>query len=189
MVRKVWGARREPPLCSCARWCFVTRRRGSWAIAMGITKIGSTTPTRAAAAVVWPRGCLCPSGTSNAGITKSRVIPRVLLGNTRPLFPLPGIWPAISIINPPSTGVAIGGVAIGGAPSAVALGAEPPPKKRRHGERGSDGRPRAARRFKECKKQGRTDQQQLTWCSGRQANKGETPFFLRARRRRSTGDD
>ena len=30
-------------------------------------KIGSTTPTRAAAAVavVWPRGYLCPSGTSN----------------------------------------------------------------------------------------------------------------------------
>ena len=37
-VREVWGARREPPLYSCARWCFVTRRRGPWAIAMGITK-------------------------------------------------------------------------------------------------------------------------------------------------------
>ena len=37
-VREVWGARREPPLYSCARWCFVTRRRGSWAIAIGITK-------------------------------------------------------------------------------------------------------------------------------------------------------
>jgi hypothetical protein len=34
-----------------------------------------------------------------------------------------------SSTNPPSTGVAIGGVAIGGAASAVALGAEPPPKK------------------------------------------------------------
>ena len=51
-VREVWGARREPPLYSCARWCFVTRRRGPWAIAMGITKIGSTTPTCAAAAAV-----------------------------------------------------------------------------------------------------------------------------------------
>ena len=39
MVREVWGARHEPPLYSCARWCFVTRRRGPWAIAMGITKI------------------------------------------------------------------------------------------------------------------------------------------------------
>ena len=38
VVREVWGARREPPLYSCARWCFVTRRRGPWAIAMGITK-------------------------------------------------------------------------------------------------------------------------------------------------------
>ena len=105
---------------------------------------------------------------------------------------LPSTIPRLSssIINPPSTGVAIGGVAIGGAPSAVALGAEPPPEKRRHGERGPDGRPRAARRCKECKKQGRTDQQQPTWCSGRLANKGETPFFfLRARRRRPKGGD
>ena len=96
---------------------------------------------------------------------------------------LPSTIPRLSssIINPPSTGVAIGGVAIGGAPSAVALGAEPPPEKRRHGERGPDGRPRAARRCKECKKQGRTDQQQPTWCSGRLANKGETPFFFCAR--------
>ena len=38
VVREVRGARREPSLYSCARWCFVTRRRGPWAIAMGITK-------------------------------------------------------------------------------------------------------------------------------------------------------
>jgi hypothetical protein len=36
-MREVQGARHEPPLYSCAR-CFVTRRRRSWAIAMGITK-------------------------------------------------------------------------------------------------------------------------------------------------------
>jgi hypothetical protein len=85
-----------------------------------------------------------------------------------------------SIINPPSTGVVIGGVTIGGAPSNVTPGAEPPQKKRRHGERGPDGQPRAARRCTECKKQGRTDQQQLA-CSGRLANKGKTPFFFCAR--------
>ena len=34
---EVRGARREPPLYSFAR-CFVTRRRGSWAVAMGIAK-------------------------------------------------------------------------------------------------------------------------------------------------------
>ena len=38
VVREVQGARREPSLYSCARWCFVMRRRGPWAIAMGITK-------------------------------------------------------------------------------------------------------------------------------------------------------
>ena len=37
VVREAWGARREPSLYSFAR-CFVTRRRGSWTIAMGITK-------------------------------------------------------------------------------------------------------------------------------------------------------
>ena len=52
-MREVRGARREPPLYSFAR-CFVTRCRGSWTIAMGITKkkrIVAAAPPRAAAAV------------------------------------------------------------------------------------------------------------------------------------------
>ena len=57
---EVRGTRCEPSLCSFAR-CFVTRRRGSWAIVMGITKkIGSSSPPRAAAAV-WSLGSHCPS--------------------------------------------------------------------------------------------------------------------------------
>ena len=83
-MREVQGARHEPPLYSCAR-CFVTRRRRSWAIAMGITKKNRIVPPRAAAAAaVWSRGCLCSSGTSNTGITQDRVIPQVLPSNTWP---------------------------------------------------------------------------------------------------------
>ena len=37
MLREGRCARRELPLYGCAR-CFATRRRGSWAIAVGITK-------------------------------------------------------------------------------------------------------------------------------------------------------
>ena len=92
-ARGAGSVRHEPPLYSCER-CFATRRRGPWAIAMAIT-------TKIAAAAYrvrpppWPRGDLGPSGTSNTGITQDRVTTRVLPGNIRPWFPVPGIWPAI----------------------------------------------------------------------------------------------
>ena len=76
---QVRGARREPPLYGFAR-CFVTRRRGSWAIAMGIiTKNRIVAATRGRCCVVaWLSLPICPFRTSNAGMTQDRVIPRVL---------------------------------------------------------------------------------------------------------------
>ena len=89
MVRGARGVGREMRAATLQLRAVVLRHAPAWAVGNRNghnKKIGSTTPTRAAAAVVWPRGCLfCPSGTSIAGIAKYRVIPRVvLLGNTRP---------------------------------------------------------------------------------------------------------
>ena len=62
-------------LCHAASWVVDDRNGHN-------QKIGSSPPR--AAAAVWSLGCLCPSGTSNTGITQDRVIPRVLPGNTLP---------------------------------------------------------------------------------------------------------
>ena len=90
---EVRGTRCEPSLCSFAR-CFVTRRRGSWAIVMGITKKNRIIVAAARGrrcVVAWQPLPIVPSGTSNAGTTQDRVIPRVFPGNTWPCFPLPVI--------------------------------------------------------------------------------------------------
>ena len=79
----------------------------------------------------------------------------------------PPTMPRLSagIIDPPGMGlgsVAIGGTTSGGAPPAVALGAEPP-RKRTIGQRGPDRRKRSVKRCQRCMEEQRTEEaEQLT---------------------------
>ena len=105
-----------------------------------------------------------------------------------PILP-PPTMPRLSagIIDSPGMGlgsVAIGGTTIGGAPSAVALGAEPP-RKRTNGQRGPDRRKRSVKQCKRCKEEQRTEAEQLA-CAGRLPSEqgGKSRFFWHARRRR-----
>ena len=88
VVREAWGVRREPSLYTLQLRAVVLRHAAAWAMGdrNGHNKKSDRRRRRARPplwCVAWPRGCLCPSGTSNAGIAKCRVVPWVLLGNTR----------------------------------------------------------------------------------------------------------
>ena len=110
-------------------------------------------------------------------------LPMPLIHGPWPFAPIlpPPTMPRLSagIIDPPGMGlgsVAIGGTTIGGAPSAVALGAEPP-RKRTNGQRGPDRRKRSVKRCKRCKEEQRTEAEQLA-CASRLPEKGKIPFFF-----------
>ena len=89
VVRGARGVGRETRAATLQLHAVVLRHAPAWAVVdrYGHNKKSDRRRRRARPplwCVVWPCGCLCPSGTSNTGITKYRVIPRVLLGNTRP---------------------------------------------------------------------------------------------------------